>query len=157
MLVSPMFVCIGIRKVWLETLTCERDLVVGPDKFQSPVLLPVTRSREIGCAVHEAVGDSDMSVRFLAKDVVYTASVLGLVTIPLAFSKTSITESLTNRNMVNPDIGSVGECDRITTPDKLWVEVGDHDVLNNDVGGFDYSQAFAEEDTLISDSDDRLV
>lgn len=98
-----------------------------------------------------------MSVRFLTKDVVHTASVLSLVTIQLEFSKAIIMESLTNRNMVNPDLGSVRKCDRITTPDKLWVEVGDHDVLNNDVGGFDDSQPFAEENTLVSDSDDRLV
>ena len=98
-----------------------------------------------------------MSVRLLTKDVVYTASVLSLVTMQLALSKVMIMERMTNRNMVNPDIGSVRECDRITTPDKLWVEVGDHDVLNNDVGGVDHSQPFAEEDTLVSDSDDRLV
>lgn len=157
MLVSPGFVYTGIREVWFETRTCKGDLVVGPDKFQSPVLLSVTRSREIGCAVHEAVGDSNMRVRFLTKDVVYTASVLSLVTTTLAFSRAIIMENLTNRDMVNPDLGSVRECDRITTPDKLWVEVGDHDVLNNDVGGIDHSQPFAEEDTLVSDSDDRLV
>jgi hypothetical protein len=38
----------------------------------------------------------------------------------------------------------LSECDSVTTPDKLWVEVGDHDVLYNDVGGTDYSQPFAE-------------
>ena len=98
-----------------------------------------------------------MSVGFVAKDIVYTASVLSLVTIQSEFSKGVVMESLTNRNMVNPDLRSARECDSVTTPDKLWVEVGDHDVLYNDVGGTDYSQPFAEEYALVSDSDNRLV
>ena len=154
---SCAYLDIDINEVQFGTLTCKGDLVVSSDKLQSPVVLSIARGREVGCAIHETVGDSDVSIGFVAKDVVYTASVLSLVTIKLEFSQGVVVESLTNRNMVNPDLRSARECDSIATPDKFRVEVGDHDVLDDDVGGTDDSQSFAEEYALVSDSDDRLV
>jgi hypothetical protein len=50
------------------------------------------------------------------------------------------------------------ESDGVAAPDVLWVQVGDVDVLYNDVGhAVDKAKTFAPDDTFIADTDDSLV
>lgn len=60
--------------------------------------------------------------------------------------------------MVDPDQIGAGESDSVTSPDVLGVELGDVDVLDNDVcGAVRYTQTLAPDHTCGPNADDGLV
>lgn len=60
--------------------------------------------------------------------------------------------------MVDPDEVRAGHLDRVTAPDVLRVQLGDVEVLEDDVlGAADDAEAFASDDALVADADDGLV
>lgn len=50
--------------------------------------------------------------------------------------------------MINPDIVGVGEDNSITSPNILWIEIGDFDILDNDVGYTSHSQTFSVKNSV---------
>ena len=60
--------------------------------------------------------------------------------------------------MVNPDVVSLVKGDGVSTPDVLRVDVGDLNVLDNDVlGTVDNAETLALDDTVAAFTNDRLV
>tara|TARA_R110002060_G_scaffold31524_6_gene42104 strand:- start:214 stop:534 length:321 start_codon:yes stop_codon:yes gene_type:complete len=59
--------------------------------------------------------------------------------------------------MIDPDIVGIRHADRVASPDILWVEVRDLDVLDDDVGDTGHSQTFAVEDSVGAETDECLV
>ncbi len=102
-------------------------------------MVGVARRRPRSLAVELAVGDGNTPASVAAQNKVLAPDEGG-------------------GNMVDPDHVGVVQGDGISTPDVLRVEIGDVDVLDDDVlGTADHAEAFALDDPLASDTDQGLV
>lgn len=98
----------------VDIVVLEGDLVIGAGEVQVPVVVTITGRRVGGFTIDVAVGDADTARSGLTKDDVLTADRVG-------------------GDVVDPDQISAGQGDGITTPDVLGVQLGDADVLDDDV------------------------
>lgn len=98
----------------VDVVVLEGDLVVGAGEVQVPVVVAIAGGRVGGFTIDVAVGDGDTVGGSLAEDDVLAANVVG-------------------GDVVDPDQISAGQGDGITTPDVLGVQLGDADVLDDDV------------------------
>jgi hypothetical protein len=98
----------------IRDLPLHGDQVVAAGDVDSPVVVVVAGCRPAGVTINLRVGDGDTVGGTIAKDNVLAADEGGL-------------------DVVNPNEVAAVEGNSITTPDILRVQVGDVDVLNNDV------------------------
>lgn len=123
----------------MEPIAGDGVEVVGADQQQGPVVLVVAADGPRGAAVELVVRYGDLAGGAPAGDDELAAGERELV-------------------VVDPDaVGAVqGDC--IATPDVLRVEVGEVDVLDDDVAGAAAkAQALAANDSLGAHADDGLV
>jgi hypothetical protein len=137
----------------VDIVALQGDLVVGAGGVERPVVMAITSRGILGLAIEFVVGNCD-AVRcgfteddHLAADhgelaVIYRGSVCELA------SRGTYWVRLTN-----PDLVRSGNCDSVTTPDVLRVEVCDMDVLNDHVlRAVGDTKTLTTEDTFASDA-----
>lgn len=95
-------------------LTEECDLVISTHKLHTPVRVSIASSGVVGGTVEVGVADSDSQIWALSKTVMLSAK-------------------RRCRDMVDPDEICVTEDDGITSPDIHWIQVGNLDVLDDDI------------------------
>lgn len=117
----------------------EGIVILLTDEEHSPVVLSVATRRPRRLSIKLVVGDGDVSCSSPARDEHLATDEGELV-------------------VVDPDLVGAVEGDGIATPDVLRVQVGDVDVLDDDVlcSAAD-TEALSDDDTLASDTDDTLV
>lgn len=117
----------------------EGVVILLTNKQHGPVVLSVAARRPRRLSVKLVVGDGDVSRGSPARDEHLSTDEGELV-------------------VVDPDLVGAVEGDGIATPDVLRVQVGDVDVLDDDVlcSAAD-AEALAHDDALVSDTDDTLV
>lgn len=129
----------GTAREVVDVVVLEGDLVVRAGEVQVPVVVSVASGRPLALAIDVAVGDRDTAGGILAQDDVLTGDLVG-------------------GDVVDPDQVSAGEGDGITTPDVLGVQLGDADVLNDDVlHAVGHAQTLALDDSGGARAEDGLV
>lgn len=123
----------------VDVVTLEGDHVVGAGEVDEEVVVAVAVGRPVGGAVELGVGDGDTVGGSFAEDKVLAADAGGL-------------------DVVDPDHVSAGDGDSITTPDVLRVDLGEVDVLDDDVlDTVGHVDTLALDDTGGALADKRLV
>lgn len=121
-----------------DVVVLEGDHVVGTSKVDAPVVVGVAAGGPGAGAVNLGVGDGDTVAGLVAEDNVLATDERG-------------------SDVVDPDQVSVVEGDGITAPDEARVEVGNMNVLDDDVLGAHDAQALALDDALVSNTNQTLV
>lgn len=123
----------------VNVVTLHGDLVIGSEKQKSPVVVVVATRAPARVPIDFRVGNSDATTGCVACDNVLATDQRGF-------------------HVVDPHEISAGERDGITTPDVLWVELCDVNVLDDDVfcvvGD---AQAFATDDAFGAFTNERFV
>lgn len=112
--------------------------VAGTGKVHGPVLVTVACSRPLALTVDVVVSDGNSVGSAGSEDNVLTPNVRG-------------------SNMVNPNKIRAVDLDSITTPNVLRVQLGDVDVLNDDVLSTLDVKTLALDNTIGTDTHDRLI
>lgn len=129
----------GTAREVVDVVVLEGDLVIRAGEVQVPVVVSVASGRPLALAVDVAVGDRDTAGRILAQDDVLTGDLVG-------------------GDVVDPDQVGAGQGDGITSPDVLGVELGDADVLDDDVlHAVGHAQTLALDDSRGAGAEDGLV
>lgn len=123
----------------VQVVALQGDLVAGAVQVDVPVVVVVAGGRVVGFAVDVVVGEGDAVAGFGAEDVVLAADAGGSY-------------------MVDPDEVGLVDGDGVASPDVLGVDVGDGDVLNDDVlSTADDTKALALDDAGGALADEGLV
>lgn len=93
----------------VDIVALQGDHVAGSIEINAPVCVAVTGSRVVSQTVDVVVGDRDTVVGISSKDDVLAANASG-------------------GHVIDPDHIDIVKSDSITTPDVLFVNVGDGDV-----------------------------
>lgn len=129
----------GSAREVVDVVVLEGDLVVRASEVQVPVVVSVASSRVVALAVDVAVGDADTARSILAEDNVLAADLVG-------------------GNVVDPDQVGSGQGNSITTPDVLRVQLGDPNVLDDNVlHAIGHAQTLALNNTGGARAEDGLV
>lgn len=129
----------GTAREVVDVVVLEGDLVIRAGEVQVPVVVSVASGGPLALAVDVAVSDRDTAGRILAQDDVLTGDLVG-------------------GDVVDPDQVSAGQGDGITTPDVLGVQLGDTDVLDDDVlHAVGHAQTLALDDSRGARAEDGLV
>jgi hypothetical protein len=129
----------GATRGVVDVVVLECDGVGGTGEVQAPVVATVAGGGPGRSAIDLVVGDSNTVGGRVAEDDVLTGNQIG-------------------GDVVNPDKVGTVDGDGITTPDVLRVDVGEADVLDDNVLSIgDDTDTLALDDTLGALADQRLV
>lgn len=116
----------------------EGDAVVLPVKEHDPVVSIVARRRMIGPAVKLRVGYRQPAGTLAARDDKLPANVGKLA-------------------VVDPDVVRLLDRQAIATPDRLWIDGGNVDILQDDILDALDDESCTLQDALIANAEDGLV
>lgn len=147
----------------VDVVALHGDHVVGAGEVDGPIVVTVAGGAPGGRTVNLAVGDSHAVACFFSKDDVLAADFGSLKLVSISVRLLSNTN--TYSNSVNPDHVGAVERDSITAPDVVRVQLGNLDVLDDNVVGagndaetlaLDHTAATLTQDGLLGvDSDTK--
>lgn len=116
----------------VDVVALQGDLVVGASGVQRPVVVAVAGRRVVRLPVEFVVGEGDAVGGCFAQDD-HLAPDHGELAVVCREGVSTFASARRSKWLTNPDLVGSGNCDGVTTPDVLRVQVGDVDVLNDHV------------------------
>jgi hypothetical protein len=137
----------------VDVVALQGDLVVGAGGVQGPVMVTIASRGILGLAIKFVVGECD-AVRCSFTEDDHLAADHGELAVICERSVSELASRGTyGVRLTNPDLIRSGNCDGVTTPDVLRVEVRDMDVLDNHVlRAVGDTKTLTTEDTFASDA-----